>query len=119
MLMLRTFPGVLQLVAAIAHCRHISKFEYSGCFHTDNLNNSSKCLCYRIYKQDFSLESYLLKLPPRLRIPLSRFRCRNNRLPIETGSYENVERYLRFCDKCDMQALADEFHAFSVYLSIL
>ena len=58
------------------------------------VDNSSKCLCYRIYKQDFSLESYLLKLPPRLRIPLSRFRCRNNRLPIETGSYENVERNL-------------------------
>ena len=77
------------------------------------VNNSNKCLCYRIYKQDFSLESYLLKLPPRLWIPLSRFRCRNNRLPIETGSYEN-ERNLQFCYKCDMQALSDEFHALCI-----
>ena len=69
------------------------------------------CVTELINNLSFSLESYLLKLPPRLRIPLSRFRCRNNRLLIETGSYENVERNLRFCDKCDMQALGDEFHA--------
>ena len=39
------------------------------------VDNSSRCLCYRLYKQDFSLESYLLKLPPRLRIPLLNESC--------------------------------------------
>ena len=34
-----------------------------------------------------------------------------NRLAIEIGSYKNAERNLRFCDKCDMQALGDGCHA--------
>ena len=97
----------INMLKALVHQISLNQFIQKW---RSEVNNSSKCLCYRIYKQDFSLESYLLKLPPMLRIPVSRFRCRNNRLPIETGSYENIERNLRFCDKCDMQALGDEFH---------
>ena len=82
------------------------------------VDNSAKYLCYRICKHDFSLESYLLKLPIRLRIPLSRFRCRNNRLPIETGYYENVERNLRFCYQCDMQALGHVLFICTFYIQV-
>jgi hypothetical protein len=78
---------------------------------SSEINNSNKCLCYRIYKQDFGLDKYLVTLPLALRIPYTRFRCRNNRLQVEIGSYENIDRELRLCNMCDMQTLGDEFHA--------
>ena len=103
----------VNILKALVHQISLDQFIQKWRLEVDN---SSKCLWYRICKQDFRLESYLLKLPPRLRIPLSRFRCRNNILPIESGSYEYVERNLRFCDKCDMQALGDELGSSSVTL---
>ena len=84
---------------------------------SSEINNSNKCLCYRVYKQEFGLEKYLLILPLALRIPYTRLRCRNNRLQIEIGSYENSDRELRLCNKCDIQTLRDKFHA-SIIMSI-
>ena len=49
-------------------------------------------------------------LPSDLRIPYIRFRCRNNNLPIEIGSYVNTERHSRLCNKCNCNEIGDEFH---------
>ena len=73
-----------------------------------NVFNSEKCFNYRLFKKELVLERYLLLLPPALRIPLTRFRVVNHKLPIEKGRYENIPRHERKCTHCNV--LGDEFH---------
>lgn len=47
----------------------------------------SKCLNYRIFKQNHEFEKYLTELPRDLRIAYSKFRCVNHKLPIEKGRF--------------------------------
>ena len=54
------------------------------------------------------METYLLKLPVSFRIPSTKFRVSNHKLPIEIGRYENVERSEGKCIVCHV--LGDEFH---------
>ena len=75
-----------------------------------SINESAKCLNYRIYKTDLKLENYLLCLPKNLSIELCRFRCLNSNLPIEKGRYFGIERENRLCSLCDRQELGDEYH---------
>ena len=63
---------------------------------------------YRIIKNTHKFETYLVKLPDNLRIPLTKFRCRNHKLPIEYGIYARVDRTYRLCTHCDK--LSDKFH---------
>ena len=74
------------------------------------INDSPKCINYRILKTNFELEYYLLNLPKDLRIFLTRLRTCNHRLPIETGRWNNIERNLRKCTKCNCNSIGDEFH---------
>ena len=71
---------------------------------------SSKCINYRLYKHELPLEKYVLSLPVNLRISISRFRTTNNRLPIETGRWDNIERNERNCQLCFSSEIGDEFH---------
>ena len=71
---------------------------------------SPKCINYRIFKTEFKIEPYITELQPRSYITLSRFRTTNNRLPIERGRWENVDRLQRFCNLCTGNMLGDEFH---------
>ena len=72
--------------------------------------NSPKCKNYRMYKTELSYERYLNVLPTCSRRILTRFRCRNHKLPIEIGCYYNIERNLRTCSVCNSQDVGDEFH---------
>ena len=74
------------------------------------VNDSSKCLNYRIFKTEFCFENYLVSMSKKDRLSMIRFRCRNNKLPIETGSYFNTPRETRYCTKCEENMLGDEFH---------
>ena len=47
---------------------------------------NSKCINYRIYKDIFGFEDYLIQLPDNLRVVLTKFRCRNNKMPVEIGA---------------------------------
>ena len=49
---------------------------------TRMLNESSKCITYRIFKHELSFEPYLDELPTHLAIVMTKFRCSNHRLPI-------------------------------------
>ena len=49
-------------------------------------------------------------LQPRSFITLSIFRTTNNRLPVERGRWENVDRSQRFCNLRTGNMLDDEFH---------
>ena len=52
------------------------------------INESGKCIIYRTFKTTFTFENYLISLPRKLKIIFTKFRCRNHRLPIETGCRE-------------------------------
>ena len=66
-----------------------------------------------MYKSDISLEFYITLPPMKLRTVFSRFRCRNHKLPVETGIYKNIPRSERVCVKyvkCTQSEIGDEFH---------
>ena len=45
-----------------------------------------------------------------LKVVLSKFRCLNNKLPIEIGTRTNVPREQRMCNLCEAGLIGDEFH---------
>lgn len=61
-----------------------------------NVENSPKCLNYRIFKKSFGQEIYLKKLPNDLRVLFTKFRTCNHKLPTETGRWSNIERFIEF-----------------------
>ena len=77
---------------------------------SSDVQASPKCINNRIFKTEFKIEPYITELQPRSYITLSRFRTTNNRLPIERGRWENVDRLQRFCNLCTGNMLGDEFH---------
>ena len=71
---------------------------------------SPKCVSYRIFKSTFAFEKYLVDIPMNLALSLCHFRCSNHKLPVEKGRLFNIERRLRTCDLCQLNALGDELH---------
>ena len=71
--------------------------------------NSSRGINYRMFKHDFKLENYLLKLSTKNARILCKFRTGNVKLPIETGRWFNIERGDRICHLCNSD-VGDEFH---------
>ena len=71
--------------------------------------NSSRGINYRMFKHDFKLENYLLKLSTKNDRILCKFRTGNVKLPIETGRWFNIERDDRICHLCNSD-VGDEFH---------
>ena len=74
------------------------------------VNTSSKCINYKYFKCNFKMEDYLLTLPNKLRIPLTKFRLRNHNLPIEKGVHKNIPRPQKLCKLCNDEEVGDEFH---------
>ena len=73
------------------------------------INQSSKCLNYRMFKSNFKMEHYLTTLTYNNRRLLARFRCRNHNLPVEIGCHRGIPREQRKCNWCENE-LGDEFH---------
>ena len=86
-------------------CKDLQK---NGIFF--EIQSSSKSINYRVFKTNFVNEFYITHLQPKFYIPLTRFRTTNNRLPIERGRWENVERAQRICTLSNYNAIGDEFH---------
>ncbi len=74
------------------------------------VQTSPKSISYRLYKVNWGMEQYLLKLPSILRICMCKFRTSNHRLAIEKLRYTNVPREQRTCNLCNSNQLGDEFH---------
>ena len=63
----------------------------------NQIENSSRGEFYGIFKNEFNLEKYLLKLLPHERNMITKFRCSNIKLPIETGRWSMTPREERIC----------------------
>ena len=73
------------------------------------INNISRGEFYSLFKNEFQLESYLLKLTQCERINITKFRCSNIKFPIETGRWAGIPKENRTCDLCK-SGIGNEFH---------
>ena len=76
----------------------------------ESVYDCSKCINYRIFKQEFGLEKYLYMLPDKYWVSLVKLRLSNSKLPIEVGRYTHLERHERFCNLCHSNLIGDEYH---------
>ena len=74
------------------------------------IGNSSRGHFYSLFKQEFCIEPYLLRLEQKYRIYIAKFRLCNIRIPIETGRWQKVTRVNRKCTKCSKDVIGDEYH---------
>ena len=75
-------------------------------------STTGKLRTYKLFKEELKFEDYLY-LPPKLRLPLTKFRVSAHQLRIEIGRYHRprplpVEE--RICLHCDSGEVEDEFH---------
>ena len=81
--------------------------------------NSSRGINYRMFKHDFKLENYLLKLSTKNARILCKFRTGNVKLPIETGRWFNIERDDRICHLCNTMVVMSSITFSIVHLYLL
>ena len=74
------------------------------------VNDSNSCINYRIFKIKFMLEPYLLTLPRKYAVTLTKFRLANSKLPVVVGKYNNINYNDRVCSLCNSNKIGDEFH---------
>ena len=73
------------------------------------LSNSSRGQFYGLFKKQFGLENYLIRLHENSRIWITKLRASNLRIPVETGRWQNIPKPDRICTLC-RKAVGDEFH---------
>ena len=73
------------------------------------MNNSSRGVFYSQYKTEHRLEPYLLKLNLNDRLHLTKLRCSNLKIPVETGRWYGIPKTLRICHLCG-NGIGDEYH---------
>ena len=83
--------------------------QFAQTWSTD-VNNSSKCSTYKMYKTDLEFENYFYILPYPKYISFCKFRTCNHKLPVEIGRHRGLPRHERLCTLCNERKLGDEFH---------
>jgi hypothetical protein len=74
------------------------------------LQENRVCVNYCLFKENFCLENYLIKLSHSLRQSFLKFRVSNHRLPIQTGRINDIPSCERLCTLCHLNEIGDEFH---------
>jgi hypothetical protein len=74
-----------------------------------DIYSSSRGKFYSVFKKDFRIENYLLRLSEQSRIWITKFKTSNLHLPIETGRWYNIPREERICHLCK-ETIGDEYH---------
>ena len=74
-----------------------------------SIDNSSRGQYYKLFKNQFGIENYLLRLPETIRLWLPKLRTCNLKIPIETGRWYNIPKTERKCTLCD-EGIGDEYH---------
>ena len=101
----QSFPNKLWLKNAIQQkLRDIFIGEW---FRT--IEESRSCMTYKLIKNKFEFETYLLNTPQRYMKSMIQFRTRNHKLPVETGRWNNTPYDQRKCPLCQRD-IGDEFH---------
>ena len=75
----------------------------------NSIETSNSCVTYRLLKNTFGFEKYLINTPTNLLTHMMHFRTTNHRLPISTGRWNKIERNNRICTLCEKE-LGDEYH---------
>jgi hypothetical protein len=73
------------------------------------MNKSSRGPFYGLFKNEFKLEPYLLKLSQVNFTWLCKLRTCNMKIQIETGRWKNIPKEKRICKFCN-DGIGDEFH---------
>ena len=85
------------------------KDQFQQAWHS-SLENSSKALNYKLFKDIFETDDYL-EIPEKIfSVEMCRFRITNHKLPIEQGRRNNIGRSNRLCIGCNNNDIGDEFH---------
>ena len=99
------FPNSKWLVKA-THQKLTYLFLYEW---KSQVDSNLSCYIYRLFKQKFGFEDYLIHAPAKFRKYLIKFRTRNHRLPIEIGRLRRTPRENRKFHLCNTDT-GDEFH---------
>ena len=75
-----------------------------------NVTSRGVCSTYKLYKEVYGMEDYLVKLNKNKRISLSKLRMGNNKLPVISGRHSQIAREQRLCTKCNDGSVGDEYH---------
>ena len=92
--------------------KHSVKLRFSDIYKQEwfsDIYRSNTCAMYRIIKNKFGFESYLLN-DYKCRITLCKLRLGNHKLPIVKGRFYNTNREERICNLCASNSIGDEFH---------
>ena len=76
----------------------------------DEVSENRLCTNYRIFKHEHKMEKYLTLLDRGHRINLTKFRCGNHKLPVNSGRFQGRPRCERVCNLCTSNVTGDEFH---------
>lgn len=76
----------------------------------ESIKEKSKLNIYVNVKYMFNFEFYLQCLCNEHLTILSKLRCGNLKLNVETGRYTNITRHLRICSCCNINVTEDEYH---------
>ena len=76
----------------------------------DEVFEKRLCTNYRIFKHEHKMEKYLTLLDRGHRINLTKFRCGNHKLPVNSGRFQGRPRCERICNLCTSNVTGDEFH---------
>ena len=101
----QSFPNKKWLVSAVRQ-------KQKDIFITNWLSlveNSNSGINYRIFKNRFCFEQYLVSLPTKQLKFFMQIRTRNHRLPIETGRWQKIQRKEGVRNLCKSE-IGDEFH---------
>ena len=73
------------------------------------LANEPKLRFYRLFKTEFQFENYLEIIPSyQLRKSITKFRCSDHKLEIETGRHRNKPINERICKMCNSEVETEE-----------
>jgi len=75
----------------------------------DMINTNDNCETYRNFKSNITMEKYLLCLPFKARNLISKFRCKNFKLPASPTIYYDPNVPNKICTLCN-QYIGDEIH---------
>ena len=83
------------------------------------IKENSKCLNYRIFKNDLVFEKYLSSLDPLHHFALCKFRCANAKLPAHTSRFTSGSTNHSTSPTCTLCDLITMVMSFTIYSSVL